>query len=133
MAKAQEKREQFYEDRSQKLRELTKKIEQVRKLKNDLIRARKLTIKKKLQRAEEKRLYLLQMKAKKAADEELKAHEILFINKLEEQNRKHDIFERYERQEARRHNLEGERIKKQEEQRAKELAAEVFHDYFGFF
>ena len=101
----------------------------MRKLKNDLIRARKLTIKKKLQRAEEKRLYLLQMKAKKAADEEMKAHEILFINKLEEQNRKHDIFERYEKQEARRHNLEGERIKKQEEQRAKELAAEVFAEF----
>jgi hypothetical protein len=124
-ARAQEKREKFYEDRSRKLRALTKKIEQVRKLKNDLLRAKIITMKVKLQRAEEKRLYLLQMKAKKAADEELKAHEILFINSLKEQNRKHDIFERYERQEARKINLEGERIRKQEEQKAKEQAAEL--------
>jgi hypothetical protein len=105
------------------------KIEQVRKLKNDLIRAKKLTMKVKLERAEEKRVYLLQMKAKKAADEEQKAHEILFINNLKEQNRKQDILERYEKKhEVIRHNLEEERVRKQEELKAKEAAAVVWND-----
>ena len=125
-ARAQEKRERFYEDRAQKLRELTKKINEVRKIKLELLRAKKLTMKAKLKRAEEKRIYLLQMKAKKAADEEQKAHEILFINNLKEQNRRHDILERYEkRNELRRQNLEEERIRKQEELKTKEHAAEV--------
>lgn len=125
-ARAQEKRERFYEDRAQKLRELTAKINEVRKIKMELLKAKKLTMKAKLQRAEEKRVYLLQMKAKKAADEEQKAHEILFINNLKEQHRRHDILERYEKKhELIRQNLEEERIRKQEELKTKELAAEV--------
>ena len=125
-ARAQEKREQFYLDRSKKLRELTKKIEEVRELKKKLLKVKKATMKAKLQRAEEKRQYLLRLKAKKAAVEEQKAHEIAFINNLVAQNRKHDILERYEkRHEAIRHNLEEERLRKQEEQKAKEQAAEL--------
>jgi len=49
-------------------------------------------MKAKLQRAEEKRLYLLRLKANKAAVEEQKAHEIAFINNLVAQNRRHDIL-----------------------------------------
>lgn len=125
-ARAQEKREQFYQDRSKKLRELTKKIEEVRELKKKLLKVKKATMKAKLQRAEEKRQYLLRLKAKKAAVEEQKAHEIAFINNLVAQNRKHDILERYEkRHEAIKHNLEEERLRKQEEQKAKEQAAEL--------
>ncbi len=125
-ARAQEKREQFYQDRSRKLRELTKKIEEVRELKKKLLKVKKATMKAKLQRAEEKRQYLLRLKAKKAAVEEQKAHEIAFINNLVAQNRKHDILERYEkRHEAIKHNLEEERLRKQEEQKAKEQAAEL--------
>jgi hypothetical protein len=37
-AKAQAKREQFYQNRSRKLRELTKKIEEVRELKKRLLK-----------------------------------------------------------------------------------------------
>jgi hypothetical protein len=125
-ARAQEKREKFYLDRSKKLRELTKKIEEVRELKKKLIKVKKATMKAKLQRAEEKRQYLLRLKANKAAVEEQKAHEIAFINNLVAQNRKHDILERYEkRHEAIKHNLEEERQRKQEEQKAKEQAAEL--------
>ena len=87
-------------------------------------------MKAKLQRAEEKRQYLLRLKAKKAAVEEQKAHEIAFINNLVAQNRKHDILEKYEkRHEMIKHNLEEERLRKQEEQKAKEHAAEVFYLY----
>lgn len=83
-------------------------------------------MKAKLQRAEEKRLYLLRLKATKAAVEEQKAHEIAFINSLAAQNRKHDIMEKYEkRHEAIKQNLEEERLRKQEEQKAKEQAAEL--------
>lgn len=95
-------------------------------LKKKLLRAKKATMKAKLQRAEEKRQYLLRLKATKAAVEEQKAQEIAFINSLAAQNRKQDILERYEkRNEAIRLNLEEERLRKQEEQKAKEQAAEV--------
>lgn len=105
---------------------MTKKIEKVNELKKKLIRAKKATLKAKLQRAEEKRLYLLQEKAAKASVEEQKAHEIAFINSLTAQNRKHDILEKYEkRNETIKQNLEEERQRKQEEQKAKELAAEL--------
>lgn len=83
-------------------------------------------MKAKLQRAEEKRQYLLRLKANKAAVEEQKAHEIAFINNLVAQNRRHDILEKYERRhEAIRQNIEEERLRKQEEQKAKEQAAEL--------
>lgn len=84
-------------------------------------------MKAKLQRAEEKRQYLLRLKATKASVEEEKAQEIAFINSLAAQNRKQDLLEKYEkRNEAIKHNLEEERLRKQEEQKAKEHAAEVF-------
>jgi hypothetical protein len=103
-----------------------KKIKAVNELREKLLRTRKATLKAKLQRAEEKRHYLLRMKATKAADEEQKAHEIAFINSLAAQNRKHYILEKYEkRNEAIKQNLEEERLRKQEEQKAKEHAAEV--------
>lgn len=102
-----------------------------------MLRTRKATLKAKLQRAEEKRKYLLGLKASKAADEEMKAHEIAFINSLEAQNRKHYILEKYEkRNEAIKQNLEEERLRKQEEQKAKEHAAEVnrsFKQLYFFF
>lgn len=98
----------------------------MRELKNRLLRAKKTTMKAKLQRAEEKRLYFLRLKAKKAAVEEQKAHEIAFINNLVQQNRRHDILEKYEkRHEAIKQNIEEERLRKQEEQKAKEHAAEL--------
>ena len=133
-ARAQEKREQFYQDRLNKLRELTRKIEEVSELKKKLLRAKKATMKSKLQRAEEKRQYLLRLKSTKASVEEQKAHEIAFINSLAAQNRKHDILEKYEkRHEAIKQNLEEERMRKQEEQKAKEHAAEVSQYRIGFF
>ena len=95
-----------------------KKIEAVNELKKKLLRAKKATMKAKLQRAEEKRHYLLRLKATKASVEEQKAHEIAFINSLAAQNRKHDILEKYEkRNEAIKQNLEEERLRKQEEQK----------------
>jgi hypothetical protein len=125
-ARAQEKREQFYQDRLNKLRELTRKIEEVSEIKKRLLRAKKATMKAKLQRAEEKRQYLLRLKSTKASVEEQKAHEIAFINSLAAQNRKHDILEKYEkRHEAIKQNLEEERMRKQEEQSRKEHAAEL--------
>lgn len=125
-ARAQEKREQFYQDRLNKLRELTRKIEEVSEIKKRLLRAKKATMKAKLQRAEEKRQYLLRLKSTKASVEEQKAHEIAFINSLAAQSRKQDILEKYEkRHEAIKQNLEEERMRKQEEQKAKEHAAEL--------
>jgi hypothetical protein len=102
------------------------KIQEVNELKKKLLKAKKVSMKAKLERAEEKRQYLLRLKATKAAVEEQKAHEIAFINSLAAQNRKHDILEKHEkRQETIKQNLEEERLRKQEEQKAKEQAAEV--------
>lgn len=91
-----------------------------------MLKAKKASLKAKLERAEEKRQCLLRLKATKAAVEEQKAHEIMFINSLAAQNRKQDILEKHEkRQETIKQNLEEERLRKQEEQKAKEQAAEV--------
>ena len=93
---------------------------------NLAVKVKKMTMKAKLQRAEEKRQYLLRLKANKAAVEEQKAHEIAFINNLVAQNRRHDILERQERRhEAIRQSVGEERLRKQEEQKAKEQAAEA--------
>jgi hypothetical protein len=123
--RAREKREQFYHERSNKLKEIAKKIDQVRDIKNKLLKSKKIAMKTKLQRAETKRQYLLSLKAMKASVEEQKAHEIAFINNLAAQNRRHDILERYEkRYETIKQNIEEERMRRQDEQKAKELAAE---------
>ena len=96
-AKAQERREQMYKNRLNRLKELTKRIREANELKNKIIRAKRATIKAKLERAEERRDYLLRLKATKAAVEEQKAHEIAFINSLSAQNRKNAILEKHER------------------------------------
>jgi len=116
----------MYKNRLNRLKELAKRIREANELKNKIIRAKRATIKAKLERAEERRDYLLRLKATKASVEEQKAHEIAFINSLSAQNRKNAILEKHERkQEAIKQSLEEERTRKQEEQKAKEQAAEL--------
>ncbi|XP_021362165.1 S phase cyclin A-associated protein in the endoplasmic reticulum-like isoform X2 [Mizuhopecten yessoensis] len=123
-AKARELREKFMHEKSERLGELSKKVEEVRAWKEELMRQRKGTIQSKMTRAEEKRHLQLRMKAQKAHEEEAKANEIAFINALDAQNKRHDIMSKHQESEARLHTMEEERQRKHVEKLAKESAVE---------
>jgi hypothetical protein len=106
------------------MRELTHRVHEVRQWKEELIKARKTTIELKMQRAEEKRQYLLLLRAKKAGDEDLKGQEIAFINSLQQENRRQTLKERYQKEEQFKQYLDEERVKKHDEHKQRELAAE---------
>ncbi|CAF4715871.1 unnamed protein product, partial [Rotaria socialis] len=123
-ARASRKRETLRDEKARKLRELTQRVNEVRQWKEELIKARKTTIEIKMQRAEEKRQYLLLLKAKKAGDEDLKGQEIAFIKCLQQENRRQTLKERYQKEEQYKQYLEEERVRKHDEHKQKELAAE---------
>ncbi|XP_069138019.1 S phase cyclin A-associated protein in the endoplasmic reticulum-like isoform X2 [Argopecten irradians] len=123
-AKARELREKFMHEKSERLGELSKKVEEVRAWKEELMRQRKGTIQSKMMRAEEKRHLQLRLKAQKAHEEEAKANEIAFINALDAQNKRHDIMSKHQESEARLQNIEEERQRKHVEKLAKESAVE---------
>ncbi|KAK3096644.1 hypothetical protein FSP39_001987 [Pinctada imbricata] len=123
-AKARELREKLLQEKAERLKDLSKKVEEVRSWKEELMQQRKGTIQRKLQRAEEKRQVQLKMKAQKAHEEEAKANEIAFINTLEAQNKKHDIMSKHQTSEARLQDLQEEKKRKHEEKLAKEAAVE---------
>ncbi|KAL5005177.1 hypothetical protein ScPMuIL_018633 [Solemya velum] len=123
-AKAQELREKLMQEKAERLRDLSKKVEEVRSWKEELLRQRKETIEKKMQMAEEKRQVQLRMKAQKAHDEEAKANEIAFINSLEAQNKRHDILSKHQDSEARLQEIQEGRQRRMEEKLAKEAAVE---------
>ncbi|KAL3866999.1 hypothetical protein ACJMK2_044240 [Sinanodonta woodiana] len=123
-AKAQEQRERLLQGKAERLRDLSKKVEEVRALKEELMRQKKETMEIKMLRAEEKRQLQLKAKAQKAHDEEAKANEIAFINTLEAQNKRHDIMSKHQESEARLQDMQEERQRKLEEKLAKEAAVE---------
>ncbi|XP_012935798.1 S phase cyclin A-associated protein in the endoplasmic reticulum [Aplysia californica] len=123
-AKAQELREKLMQEKAERLRDLSKKVAEVRAYKEELMRQSKTLLEHKLQRAEEKRQLQLKLKARKAHEEEAKANEIAFINSLEAQNKRHDIMSKHQESEARLHDLMEERQRKLEEKQAKEAAVE---------
>ncbi|XP_076101540.1 S phase cyclin A-associated protein in the endoplasmic reticulum-like isoform X1 [Mytilus galloprovincialis] len=123
-AKAQEQREKLMQEKAERLKELSKKVEEVRALKDDLMNQKKETILRKMQKAEEKREIQLRLKAQKAHEEEAKANEIAFINTLEAQNKRHEIMSKHQVSEARLQDIQEERQRKHEEKLAKEAAVE---------
>ncbi|XP_071451801.1 S phase cyclin A-associated protein in the endoplasmic reticulum [Hetaerina americana] len=123
-AQAEEKRQRLQELKAMKLRELFKKIGEVREAKAQNIEAKREQLEQKLRRAEEKRRRHLQGIVRKAHDEEEKLKEIAFINELEAQNKRHDFMAHCQEQEERRLGIIEERQRKQEEKAAKEAAVE---------
>ncbi|KAL4227984.1 hypothetical protein ACF0H5_013422 [Mactra antiquata] len=123
-AKAQELRDKLMQEKSERLRILSQKVEEVRALKEELMRQKKETIEKKMQQAEEKRQTMLKSKAQKAHDEEAKANEIAFINSLEAQNKRLEMMSKQQESEARLQDIQEERQRKHEEKLAKEAAVE---------
>ncbi|CAF0923481.1 unnamed protein product [Rotaria sp. Silwood1] len=123
-ARAFTRRQTLRDEKARKMRELTHRVNEVRQWKEELIKARKTTIEMKMHRAEEKRQYLLFLKAKKAGDEDLKGQEIAFIKLLQQENRRQTLKERYQKEEQFKQFLEEERVKKHDEHKQRELAAE---------
>ena len=97
------------------MRELTQRVDEVRQWKEELIKARRTTIELTTHRVEEKRQYLLLLRAKKVDDEDLKSQEIAFINSLQQENRRQILKEHYQKEEQFKQYLEEERVKKHDE------------------
>ena len=93
------------QEKADRLRELSKKVAEVKAYKEELMRQSKSILEHKLKRAENKRQLQLKNKARKAHEEEAKANEIAFINSLEAQNKRHDILSKHQESEARLHDL----------------------------
>ncbi|XP_052278081.1 S phase cyclin A-associated protein in the endoplasmic reticulum-like isoform X2 [Dreissena polymorpha] len=123
-AKAQELRDKLMQEKSERLRILSQKVEEVRAWKEELMRQKRDMIERKMAHAEEKRQTMLKSKAQKAHDEETKANEIAFINSLEAQNKRLDIMSKHQESEARLQDIQEERQRKHEEKMAKEAAVE---------
>lgn len=98
---AQHKRQKLLMEKSQRLRELLNKVEDVKSAKNQLIENKRLRMESRLKRAEENRTQHLMEVVRKAHDEDSKLKEIAFINELEAQNKRHDFMTLCQEQEER--------------------------------
>lgn len=98
---AQHKRQKLLMEKSQRLRELLNKVEDVKSAKSQLIEDKRIRMEMKLKRAEENRTQHLLEIVRKAHDEDSKLKEIAFINELEAQNKRHDFMALCQEQEER--------------------------------
>ncbi|KAF2363422.1 Zinc finger C2H2-type [Trinorchestia longiramus] len=124
LAKAEMLRQNFISTKTEKLKELFKRIEEVSMDKERLLEEKRHLLERKMDRAEEKRRQHLQDIVAKAHDEDNKGREIAFINGLEAQNKLHDLIQQHQSHSSRLADMAEERSRRQEEKAAKEAAAQ---------
>ncbi|XP_047736695.1 S phase cyclin A-associated protein in the endoplasmic reticulum [Hyalella azteca] len=124
LAKAEMLRQTFIDSKTEKLKELFKRIEEVSMDKERLLEEKRHLLERKMDRAEEKRRQHLQDIVAKAHDEDNKGREIAFINGLEAQNKLHDLLQQHQSHSSRLADIAEERSRRQEEKAAKEMAAQ---------
>ena len=97
IAKALENRGLILQEKSQKVRQQTKKVENARQHKAAVLLQVRDNLSDRLKRAEEKRLQQITTIKSRARDEATKVDEINFINNLKSQNRIMDVMEKVSR------------------------------------
>ncbi|VDN95998.1 unnamed protein product [Rodentolepis nana] len=124
-ARARFLRQRHLLERSNRVRELGKKVEEVRKQKLRLIQQRRNFLEKRLLVAEKNRRAELERRILKAHDEEIKGREIAFIQSLEAEQKQHTIFAKHEISCARLKERAENRRRRLEEKAEREEAAKL--------
>ncbi|TGZ64767.1 hypothetical protein CRM22_006209 [Opisthorchis felineus] len=116
-------RQQHLLERSERVHELSKKVEEVHMHKRLLLHQRRSCLERRLHAAERKRKAELERRILKAHDEETKGREIAFIQTLEAEQKQHSILTKHEESRARLDELAAERRRRLEEKLGREEAA----------
>ncbi|KER27266.1 hypothetical protein T265_13829, partial [Opisthorchis viverrini] len=118
-------RQQHLLERSERVHELSKKVEEVHMHKRLLLHQRRSCLERRLHAAERKRKAELERRISKAHDEETKGREIAFIQTLEAEQKQHSILTKHEESRARLDELAAERRRRLEEKLGREEAAKT--------
>ncbi|CAH8642441.1 unnamed protein product [Schistosoma rodhaini] len=124
-ARARVLRQQHLLERTERVHELSKKVDEVHLQKRILLHQRRSCLERRLHAAERKRQAELTRRVLKAHDEETKGKEIAFIQTLEAEQKQHSILTKHEESRARLNELAIERQRRTEEKLCREEAAKI--------